>query len=649
MLKALHGRLQAVKNTDTIRCLFIHTRSVSTNTAIARGVRRGRSVLPSRGPPSVSRWKEAKPGRTQDQYGEPGFNGVRPRSTSGWIRRPNHQQKQDAEDVELSLASKKERLSPKQQRYLRGGSRDTKPVEASGKFSFSRRPVRDNDLRQNDSPDWTALADRGSRLSSPEAQLRSDRRIGQSGAKTTPYRNTEDRRDRFRTKDESYDASSSRVQDRHPEQYGSTKEPIDRTHPKLSRHPLYSAQNHDESRPRPSNRKERRAAEYGHMENNDTVSKGTDDISEYKTDMVSDLPAKNPAQLYNQQQITLQKHTPLSIPYTTPASEFLYGTSVVLAALRSPRRKLYKLYIYQGEHRAGDNQDEKVKKFALARGVEVFRVKNDWLSLLDKMSAGRPHNGYVLEASPLPKLPATSLLPVKGRNCPLTVALDHQPREEEAINGTDPVIKYHPAFSRYPLVLMLDGILDPGNLGAIIRTAYFLGVDALALSARHSAPLSPVALKASAGASESLPLIQVQTPAAFVDACRSNGWKFYATLAPTGAVTGVATNTATDTVGNDNAEAPQTLNVPHHSLSSLAATCPTHSHPCVLMLGSEGEGLRWALRRKADSTVSIDASRRHPENRASDVDSLNVSVAAGLLCEAFLRAPVDPEARVRPT
>ena len=57
------------------------------------------------------------------------------------------------------------------------------------------------------------------------------------------------------------------------------------------------------------------------------------------------------------------------------------------------------------------------------------------------------------------------------------------------------------------------------------------------------------------------------------------------------------------------------------------------------MLGSEGEGLRKALLKKSDITVSIEGRR----GALNGVDSLNVSVAAGLLCEAFLRPPLDQE------
>ena len=87
-----------------------------------------------------------------------------------------------------------------------------------------------------------------------------------------------------------------------------------------------------------------------------------------------------------------KSNAPLSIPYTTPASEFLYGTSVVVATLLSSRRKLYKLYIYDGDNRQEREQDLKIRKLALEKEVVVERVKGDWLRVMDKMSTGRPHN-----------------------------------------------------------------------------------------------------------------------------------------------------------------------------------------------------------------------------------------------------------------
>lgn len=69
--------------------------------------------------------------------------------------------------------------------------------------------------------------------------------------------------------------------------------------------------------------------------------------------------------------------------------------------------------------------------------------------------------GYILEASPLPKLPVTGLDPVSSLTQEsFSVCLDHQSTEEEAVNGRDNQVKYKPVVSRYPFVLLLDGIVS---------------------------------------------------------------------------------------------------------------------------------------------------------------------------------------------
>jgi 21S rRNA (GM2251-2'-O)-methyltransferase len=319
---------------------------------------------------------------------------------------------------------------------------------------------------------------------------------------------------------------------------------------------------------------------------------------------------------------TTDNRIPLSIPYTTPASEFLYGTSVVEAALssrREPRRKLYKLYIYNGENREDPDHDARLERLAKKNGVEVVRAGNEWLRVMDKMSGGRPHNGYILEASPLPRLPITSLgklTTVEGQDG-FEVSVDYQSREEAAVNGTSNFIKIPRIRSgRKPLVLLLDSIVDPGNLGAIIRTASFLGITAIAISSRNSAPFSPVALKASAGASEDITLFMVNKPAGFIVDSKSAGWKVFAAVAPA--------------KKNDPAMPA--------SLSTDQLEDPLSEDPCILMLGSEGEGLRWNLRSKADVDLYIAGS---PQNH--HVDSLNVSVAAGILCSSFLKRSKSKE------
>lgn len=261
--------------------------------------------------------------------------------------------------------------------------------------------------------------------------------------------------------------------------------------------------------------------------------------------------------------------------------------------------------------------------------------------------------GYMLEASPLPKLPVVGFDPVPRPEGHFRLTLDHQTDEDEIVNGKNEVIKYRAGYSRYPFVVMLDSIvssifawlstpfssvtvsdrplyttfvtvntanlvkLDPGNFGAILRSAYFLGADAVVIANRNCAPLSPVTLKASAGAAEAVPLISVDHPNAFVDNCKENGWKLYAAVAQS--------------------SRSSASRIPCHLVSGLGS--PPSSHPTILMLGGEGEGLRKRLQDKADAEVTIEGHKQRLQQNKFIMDSLNVSVAAAILITAFLRQP----------
>ncbi|KAL2196487.1 hypothetical protein P885DRAFT_37553 [Corynascus similis CBS 632.67] len=312
---------------------------------------------------------------------------------------------------------------------------------------------------------------------------------------------------------------------------------------------------------------------------------------------------------------------PLSITYTTAASQFLYGKSVVEAALRCARRQLYKLYIYGGANRQNRGDEALIRKLAERKGVPVAVLDGEsGLRLLNKMSLSRPHNGFVLEASPLPQPPVTALGAIPddyAGNPRYGVTLGHQSAEEIAVNGT-PTTLPAPASSpsHRPLVLVLDRVVDPGNLGAILRTAAFLGAAAVGITRRGSAGLTPVALKASAGAAESLPLFSVGSLPEFVALSRDSGWSVYAAVA------------------RDSASAGKRQQAGRHvDLHGVEETDPLRREPCVLLVGNEGEGLERMIVKKADYEVNI------PNMSApgSGVDSLNVGVAVALLCSAFLK------------
>ncbi|KAJ6068678.1 hypothetical protein N7499_010565 [Penicillium canescens] len=315
---------------------------------------------------------------------------------------------------------------------------------------------------------------------------------------------------------------------------------------------------------------------------------------------------------------------PDTIPYTTPASEFIYGTSAVEAALRCSRRQLYKLYIYQAAEEELSAGKVTIRKLALSKNIGVKMAFAGWDRLMDKMSAGRPHNGCILEASPLPKLPVRGLQAVDSiTEESFRVELAPQTREEAAVNGTDDRVPIHQPpppheGQRYPVALLLDGVVDPGNMGAIIRSSYFLGIDAIILAGRNSAPLSPVTIKASAGAAENMPILHVRNEVDFIQRSQKNGWRFYAADAP----------------------GPGSVYMDAGSGSDL----PIMTSPSVLMMGSEGSGLSSHIKSHADATVSIPGARHSPvlgvQSDPARIDSLNVSVAAALLMEKFLRTPL---------
>ena len=144
-------------------------------------------------------------------------------------------------------------------------------------------------------------------------------------------------------------------------------------------------------------------------------------------------------------------------------------------------------------------------------------------------------------------------------------------------------------------VLVLDGVEDPRNLGACLRTADAAGVDAVVVPKAHSAPLTAVAVKAATGAAETVPVLRAPNLARTLQWLKDAGvW----------------------VVGAD-AEAQKSL--------YAAALAP----PVAIVLGGEGRGLRRLTKDLCDELVSIPL--------AGAVASLNVSVAAGIVLFELLR------------
>jgi 23S rRNA (guanosine2251-2'-O)-methyltransferase len=145
------------------------------------------------------------------------------------------------------------------------------------------------------------------------------------------------------------------------------------------------------------------------------------------------------------------------------------------------------------------------------------------------------------------------------------------------------------------LVLVLDGIQDPHNLGACLRTADAAGVDAIVVPKARSAKLSPAAQKAAAGAAETVPLIVVPNLA------RSLRW---------------LSDAGVRLVGTD-----ENGDVGLFDADLLP--------PIAIVLGAEGTGLRRLSREACDALIRIPM--------AGAVESLNVSVAAAVVLYEMLR------------
>ncbi len=141
----------------------------------------------------------------------------------------------------------------------------------------------------------------------------------------------------------------------------------------------------------------------------------------------------------------------------------------------------------------------------------------------------------------------------------------------------------HPA-----LLLILDGVTDPHNLGACLRSADAAGVDAVVVPKDKSADLTPTVRKVACGAAESMPFVRVTNLARTLDALKSSGVWLYGTAG---------------------------------EADALVYDCDFKG-PAAIVMGAEGSGLRRLTREACDQLLCLPM--------AGDVSSLNVSVATGI-------------------
>jgi 23S rRNA (guanosine2251-2'-O)-methyltransferase len=234
--------------------------------------------------------------------------------------------------------------------------------------------------------------------------------------------------------------------------------------------------------------------------------------------------------------------------------EALAGFHCVREALRARRRRMLRLWIRSPAPRGG----ELIHDLAEAAGVPV-----EWgpaSELEARLAPGTRSQGLILEAEAIPEL------------------------------GLDAALQF-PVAER-PLIVALDEVEDPQNVGAIARAAEAAGARALLLTRRRAPPLTPAVSRASAGAIEHLPVVRVPN---LSRALREFGERGYWRL------------------GADGGADVQ----PYWAAHALWAA------PAVLVLGSEEHGLRPGVVRELDQRLRIPMRGR--------VESLNVAAAAAVL------------------
>jgi 23S rRNA (guanosine2251-2'-O)-methyltransferase len=169
-------------------------------------------------------------------------------------------------------------------------------------------------------------------------------------------------------------------------------------------------------------------------------------------------------------------------------TELLYGRNAVREALRAGRRSFERMLVSSGAQEAGTLGE--VVKLAERTGVPVERVERQ---ALDKRLREANHQGVALEAGPYPY-------------AELTDCLDLADEQREP-----------------PLLLLLDHLQDPQNVGTLLRTAETVGAHGVIMPGRRAAEVTPAVVNASSGATEHLRLVVVPNLAQTITALQKSG------------------------------------------------------------------------------------------------------------------------------
>lgn len=251
--------------------------------------------------------------------------------------------------------------------------------------------------------------------------------------------------------------------------------------------------------------------------------------------------------------------------------------------------------------REGENKFRQRKKFdnlVFGRQPVVELLMRD--AAVDKILLSKTAQGDVIpqikqkateKQIPIQYVPGEKLNALTGGNhqgvIAFTAAVEFQ--------KIDDVLPFIIEQGQTPLILILDGITDVRNFGAIARTAYACGAHAIIIPAHHTAPVNSDAMKTSAGALGEIPICREKNFELVLQYLKLNGLQI---------------------IGADS-----------HAKSFIYDTDLTV--PTAIIMGSEDEGISGIARKHLSSTVRIPMAR--------DFDSYNVSVAAGMFLYEAIR------------
>jgi 23S rRNA (guanosine2251-2'-O)-methyltransferase len=239
--------------------------------------------------------------------------------------------------------------------------------------------------------------------------------------------------------------------------------------------------------------------------------------------------------------------------------QVIYGINPLLEALLSHPEMIETVVVVEGR---GGNEMRKILALAAEQGLPVEFSGRE---RLEKLAPRQVHQGVAAIC------------------------------RARAYATVEEVIAHRHEKSKYDLVVLLDSITDPQNLGSIIRTAHCCGANGVIIPENRAASVTASVSKASAGAVQYLPTATVVNLVRTIEYLKERGFWIYGTDAA----------------------------------ARMDIQTPDYEGNIALVMGSEGRGIRPLIRKKCDFLISIPIR--------GQVASLNVSVAAGVILFEILR------------